>query len=341
MFSFLMFLIIFEIMRTLLLALSCITFITVNAQIPKYGLVAYFPLNGNVRDSSVNQTHGTAHDVSPTADRRGNPNSAYTFKGIAGSYVEFPGTNVKNNTYTYALWAKINVIPDAGEMAFALNIGTGFSDQSINISNNYLSTNGWLGGGYNTVAPNFALNENKTLATGVWTHVICVREAKYALLFVNGVLVDSLGSSTVKTPAYGTGTVKGYIGIRNGNTTPFNGSIDDVCIYNRALSRDEVKILYWAMTSVNDISYKASNVKVYPNPGNSNFFIDLNEIGNSNQQLTVKITNAVGQNIFEQVYTAGNKILEINASLSNGLHCVSIYDENNMLISTEKIIVQP
>ncbi len=94
-----------------------IIYIVSNAQIPTNGLVAYFPFNGNAKDSLVNKTNGTTHNVSFITDRMGRANSAYLFSGSSDSYNDFTGTYLINNKYTYSLWAKINSLPSTGNMA--------------------------------------------------------------------------------------------------------------------------------------------------------------------------------------------------------------------------------
>ena len=45
------------------------------------GLIAYYPFNGNANDASGNGNNGTVYGATLTADRFGNPNSAYYFNG--------------------------------------------------------------------------------------------------------------------------------------------------------------------------------------------------------------------------------------------------------------------
>jgi len=57
-----------------------------------HGLVAYYPFNGNANDESGYGNHGTIHGgVTLTADRHGNPNSAYRFNGTNG-YILYKNT---------------------------------------------------------------------------------------------------------------------------------------------------------------------------------------------------------------------------------------------------------
>lgn len=311
------------------------------AQIPGNGLVAFFPFNGNAKDSSSRQTHGTVYNASLTTDRFGNLNSAYQFSGNSNSYIEFPSTYLLNNKFTYSIWAKVNAIPSIGEYTYALNIGSTAGDQGLDIANYaYTVMNGWVAGCYNTVAPNFGANQNKDLSTAVWSHVVCVRDSNFVQLYIDGVLVDSVGSSTNKYPYYGTGPVIARIGKRNDGSRPFNGKIDDVCIYNRALSKAEVMQLFNDQsTSIATFNVNRLHVNLYPNPSRADFSIELNHKGVLNHALKIKIYNSLGQEITDYKMSNLDNAIRIDHELTPGLYSVFVYTLNGNLQTIEKLIV--
>ncbi len=64
------------------------------------GLVAYYPFNGNANDATGNGNNGTIYGgVTPTTDRFGNPNAAYTFDGSTG-YIDIPQNSTLNGLTT-------------------------------------------------------------------------------------------------------------------------------------------------------------------------------------------------------------------------------------------------
>jgi len=82
-----------------------------------------------------------------------------------------------------------------------------------------------------------------TISTGIWYHLVYVFSPGTNKIYINGNL-DNSGVQN-KVPTAGTTTLK--IGASGGNPiTPFNGSIDEVRIYNRALSAAEIKQNYEA-----------------------------------------------------------------------------------------------
>lgn len=310
------------------------------AQIPSNGLAAFFPFSSNARDSSSNKTHGTTSNVVLTTDRYGNANCAFRFFGTANSFISFPAGNLTNHKYTYSLWAQIIENPAMGEMAFALNVGSTGGDQSLNIANNYSGGyNGWLGGGYNTTSPNFGLNQNTPL-NGMWNHIVCVRDSNFALLYVNGVLQDSLGSSTVKIPSYGSGNVMARIGIRNNGVSAFNGKIDDVIIYDRPLSKQEVIQLFNDnSTSIDKISFKSIKLEIYPNPNFGSFHLNLDLKNTSVDDFKISITNILGVEMPFTYVQVDDSSLEIEHQLPAGIYFVNVYDKAGKVSGTEKLIV--
>ncbi|MDJ1500350.1 DUF7619 domain-containing protein [Xanthocytophaga agilis] len=83
-----------------------------------------------------------------------------------------------------------------------------------------------------------------TLPTvGEWIHLVVTRDQNVLKFYHQGILV---GSDETKGGAtyYGSGTVRAILGGRSTLTQFFNGVVDDLTIYNRALTEEEVKQLY-------------------------------------------------------------------------------------------------
>ncbi|MDF1498837.1 MAG: LamG domain-containing protein, partial [Patescibacteria group bacterium] len=79
-----------------------------------------------------------------------------------------------------------------------------------------------------------------TLSVETWYHVVAVIRGPSDIdLYINGVDDGGTYSGTGGSMAYTTANAK----ISN-NINPFNGSLDDVRIYNRALSADEIRQHY-------------------------------------------------------------------------------------------------
>jgi hypothetical protein len=329
-------------MKSLILTTFSLVCLIAQAQFPTNGLVAYFPFSGNAKDSSVNKTHGTTNNVTLTTDRFGKANSAYLFNG-SNSYIQFPSTNVQNSRYTFSLWAYLTSMPADGDYTFVLNVGSSGGDQNLNTANNYAGTvDGWVSSSYNTASATYGTNEKKSHTLNTWQHVLAVRDSNFLLLYVNGVKVDSMGSNDNRTPYYGSGTVKAMIGSRQDLSRPFEGKIDEVCIYNRALSKQEVEQLYshQMTSSIVRLTSAQQNISLYPNVGTPTFNIGLSALKTTSGQVIVKISNMLGQVVYEQSYPNDGGVLEINSGLSAGQYVVTLYDGQKAYIGSEKLLIQ-
>jgi PKD repeat protein len=82
-----------------------------------------------------------------------------------------------------------------------------------------------------------------TIPAGEWVHLAGTYEpSSYVRLFVDGALAKE---NIVSIPgSQGDNGLSWYIGAREGNQGWFNGTIDEVKIYNRALSADEIRADY-------------------------------------------------------------------------------------------------
>ena len=213
--------------------------------IPTDGLVAYYPFNGNANDESGNGNDGTVYGATLTEDRFGNPNSAYSFDGV-DDYIDI-GKNVKPNfPVTISAWIKIrsllerNVIfrndkvDDAGyRYGFKIEIG---SDGSFSTSfySGYALSSTRRG----KVTDSSIVNMDK------WQHLVSVLLGPDNIkLFIDG--------ENAQDHFHGTGTKvlysdnDGMIGmIDSRGRHVFSGSIDDIRVYNRALTEDEIKYIY-------------------------------------------------------------------------------------------------
>src|SRR5258705_4476505 len=87
------------------LFLSTIIFCQVNLGV---GLMAYYPFSGNANDVSGNNNNPVFNNATLTADRFGNPNSAYSFNGTS-SYTRILNSATLNfNTQmSITAWVKV------------------------------------------------------------------------------------------------------------------------------------------------------------------------------------------------------------------------------------------
>jgi photosystem II stability/assembly factor-like uncharacterized protein len=217
------------------------------------GLVAYYPFNGNANDASGNGYHGTNNGATLTPDRFGNPNSAYSFDGV-NDYIAVNNFPVLDRTFTYAAWLKV--------------LGTTQNHQSFGAHGEGGAVGETWNFGYNTFhkvwdtydRQNGTWQVNMNIGA-VWTHVAIVYDNNVEHLYVNGVLKNSRNITT-PVPAGLSNTLR--IGTLVPGDQQFQGMIDEVRIYNRALADAEIQALFLSEPSLISPSNGATGISPTP-----------------------------------------------------------------------------
>lgn len=258
-------------------------------------LVAYYPFNGNANDESGNGHHGTVSGAALVEDRFGNANRAYYFDGL-DDYIRIPnqpGLNFQQ-AITVNFWMKIGQVYD--REAYPLSHGNWENRWKISITN---------GGARWTAKTNRAINagikdlDSKTkFITDKWYNITALYSGSDFEVYVNGEL-DSFSSwsgAILQT------TIDLMIGqvLPNNRNYNFKGVIDDVRLYDYALSVAEIKKLYAldaAVDSRHQDQLPRENVlqQNYPNPFNAQTTIryQLRSTGH----VTIKIYDLMGQKV--------------------------------------------
>lgn len=217
------------------------------AQLPSnvspVGLVAWYGLNGNVNDASVNGNHCTNYGATLTTDRNGNANSAYAFDGVS-NYLErtTPSyTFSQTGNFSFSIWVK-KASANAGIMMMS---GTGTSGVFI-----------WLLQGNATGTSYFGTNMQQSAwiwstcpySLSQWEHYVGVYTGSNGLmkLYKNGVFQSSATYTYTSATA---SAIPLFIG-KGISSNNFHGDLDDIGIWNRTLTQCEITDLYAGTTTV-------------------------------------------------------------------------------------------
>lgn len=139
--------------------------------------------------------------------------------------------NITTNTITLSCWIKPNGVQSA-------NSGIIFSGSNGATGMSYNGT-GTLGYTWQDDPGSYNFNSGLTIPVNVWSHVALVVSATSATLYLNGVPA----TRTAAHSAVNFDQVFQF-GIDRSNTgRNFKGQMDEICIYNRALSTDEIREL--------------------------------------------------------------------------------------------------
>ncbi len=200
------------------------------------GLAAYWKLDEN--------TGTSAGDTSANALTGTLTNGPTWTTGRIGSAVQFDGTNDRievgdqstlegYDQISVSAWANPSVISGAEEtivskeLIFKLDI----SATAGNVAR-FMTGNSWSG-----------LHSTTVLSTGTWYHIVGTYDGVTKKIYING----ALEASTALTGNITTNTRSVQIGSYDSSGTPtafLTGAIDEVRVYNRALSAEEVANLY-------------------------------------------------------------------------------------------------
>jgi|SaaInl59LU_5_DNA_1037362.scaffolds.fasta_scaffold15919_1 uncharacterized protein (TIGR02145 family) len=219
-------------------------------------LIAYYPFNGNANDISGNGHHGEVNGALPSNDMYGNTNSSFLFTDNQNIVV--PDSETLNiYPLTISLWYNPNNYPEGDTNIFSKYVPTSWNGFQIlygdntNVSNyettenNGFGTQSWYArnqsnrviGYYNS--PAFLQSD---VSINTWYHYVLVIDSTGGKIYING----QLASSDIwdGTPGVSTNNYLWKIGGSYDGNLWYNGKIDDIGIWNRALSQEEVLSLH-------------------------------------------------------------------------------------------------
>ena len=211
------------------------------AQIPTDSLIAWYPFTGNANDSSGKGNNGTVIGATLTTDRFGNANSAYLFNG-SGNMITLPILTKLNGSshVTINAWVKATT-------------GGSILAHWISTSANIGSPIGLIFGPSDKMAVYTAVNGGQDITTDTgliiknqWTMMTLIfdgsisNQANRLYAYINNQKIAFTSFSTAPTVPSSLGTIATFSEIG----TSLNGTIDDIRIYNRVLSQNEVTSLY-------------------------------------------------------------------------------------------------
>ena len=244
-------------------------FSQVPSYVPTNGLVGYWPFAGNANDISGNSINGTVNGANLTTDRNGNANSAYSFSG--GNNISIPMTYILHNlpNRTFSCWFNANGTQNGGRIYESTYLNGGIAMYNGNI------LDAWY---YNGTNECNVTNIN-TGTLNQWHNLVYVTDSNgLGAVYLDGVFINSRIGLPINSP---TNWLNNYIRFGVGaQGESFNGKIDDIGIWNRALTTQEIANLY---SQTNPITCLPSNVPTnglvgyWPFCGNAN-----DESGNGN-----------------------------------------------------------
>ena len=209
---------------------------TVPSYVPTSGLVGWWPFTGNANDSSGNGNNGTVNGATLTIDRFGNNNTAYSFDGNSEILMSVDSLPTLNSNRTLSIWCYSQNYNQLNKML----VGYGY-DSPLEMFSLIM---------YNSCCPStpaFWARDNDSpfptpLNDSRWYNLSVVYKNDSIYLYKNGILVLENDYSFIPLQSPAISILK--VGNFNSNVTGFEGTLDDIGIWNRALTQLEISALY-------------------------------------------------------------------------------------------------
>ena len=207
------------------------------------GLVAYYPLDGNASDMSGNGRDGTsAAGQAPIAgsDRHGGLQKAYFFDGVNDKVNLGTLNSTISGQDKLTVWAWVSHSSTGDDRILCKSPSTNISDHifSLGINGSDLLI---MRIGTNTTNATSMVGSAVIPSNGTWTQVAMTYDGSKVRSYVNGALDSHHSlSGNIKSSSDNV-----YIGnVNGGQNRHFLGKIDELRIYDRALSASDVQALY-------------------------------------------------------------------------------------------------
>jgi hypothetical protein len=211
------------------------------------GLVVNIPLDGNALET-ISYQLGITNNVTPTANRHQELGKAMMFQVVDSSWINFgdlPSASFTGNQFTISCWVRvmdtsqtIAVLSKRGPFGpFEYSLDTYFGRE-------YLTLDNWEHQGGSTVYGVDPLDAGAPIRLNTWQHIAFVADGVVLRVYSDGVLQSGVDLRQGNHKFIDTDA--NFI-IGNGGAWAkshyFKGAIDDIKMYNRALTADAINYL--------------------------------------------------------------------------------------------------
>ncbi|MCK4886406.1 MAG: hypothetical protein KAS96_03400 [Planctomycetes bacterium] len=238
------------------------------------GLVAHWEFEDNADDSSGNDYHGVITQTSPSSTHSfvDGPFDGQAFESLDGSYINITGSGAQgwadfqNSSMSIAMWVKSS---DCTSLAALISKGSDAYKISQYSTPLYGRVKTYANGPGVSAGSTGSPYIGSTCYDGQWHHIVSVldRSANKHKIYLDGELTGANYSRTTDSDPMVTNSNNLAISANPAAGTDyyFRGAIDDVRIYDRALTGFEVEALFNPRIAVNPVPANgAVNVGLHP-----------------------------------------------------------------------------
>jgi subtilase family serine protease/streptogramin lyase len=259
-------------------------------------LVAYYPFNGNANDESGNGNHGTVSGPVLYSDRFGKANSAYRYTA-KNNVIDI--SNIAGATISVSLWYFFEGTGGSDWNTLLCQDGGTYHHLLINPTSKEIGfyNNGWYSSGI-------------VLQTNTWYHIVLIKQNSTSIIYLNTQRIQYSGSS-FSNSSYPLSRIGNYGGLSQGSL----GVLDDIRVYNRVLTEEEITILYnekrvrQSVPANNSVNVSSNPVFRWYKPG-VGYSYHIQIAADQNFTSILKNVNGIG----DSVYALQTSELQLNNS---------------------------
>lgn len=282
-------------------------------------IVADYTFDGTLNDINGAYPFSSQAGMSYGTDRSGVADKALYIDGTGTTAtLAMSALPSGNSSRTFSIWVKPTQVNAVNRI---FSYGQSFGDAA------YVATANSNSVSNSTYLSNVIFYQGITVNT--WKHMVFTYEQSTSTvkIYLNGELVTNGTFSSLNTSEF---VVALYLGSLFGGTTQrYFGYVDDLKIYNYALTDAQVTSLYTSNTLAStDFNQNNLEVALYPNPAN-----DVVNFETNFDIKSIEFYNIQGQ----KVLTSNQKQIDIS-NLTKGLYIVKIQNSNGVIISDKLII---
>ena len=337
--------------KTIEVGRSQISDITVsfNGIAPVSNLIHHWPFNGSIKDAvaegAIDAVEDLTGQIKLTSDRFGNPESAYSFDGNARLAIGQAGSFDKSTSFTFNAWINTTYKHQNERCLIRTDAGSGDTGWYVRMVSN---------GNIQIWEDGYVATSPATYTDGNWHMVTYIRDVDQLVgkLYVDGSEVCSyVMSGGVRNVANGR---THYLGSRGGGEF-YRGAMDDVRLYDKALSVDEIAALYGQSCEIEDLgAAETANTYMVSEPGKYRFKATVKGNGGldpltGTTATTIDPARIAGVKVLWELYGQGRAIRHdgsaYDISYSDGYvyfstpdtftpgdACVAIYDSEGTIL---------
>ena len=333
-----------------------LTFIFVQSTIAQ-DIVACYPFTGNANNAVGTMHHGNVIGASLATDRFGNPNSAYIFDGIDDHIIvpHHPDLDFDvADDHSISFW--INAPQYQNELSTTNNDvitkwednggnsqGYPYTFRLFNQTAGLPNSNGQLKGirWDKSCNNNSSSNTNSLLNDLQFHHIVMTKSGQTISIYVDNILDTTFSDlSSCST----TNSNDLYFGTRGGsvNINYYTGKLDDIVIFNYAISLSQINCLYTASGTTSacscistssahiDDNYENVEFVISPNPVIDDLRIDLEDYFSNVQ---IAIFDPIGKRIIARQYNNTNLVQVNIEELTPGIYSLRVQADDVLRIS--------